>query len=252
IFTAMQQHPRWESFDFSKVRWVVSGGAPCPPPIFEKWWEKGIEFKTGYGMTESGPNTFWLPKELVKQKLGSVGRPLFHVEVKVIGPDGTELGANQVGELLIRGPHIVPGYWNRPEESAKALEGGWLHSGDLARYDEDGDYYIVGRLKEMIISGGENIYPAEVEAVLSGHPDVVAVALIGVPDEKWGEVGRAIVVARSGQGGALPDPEALLSYTRERLARYKVPKSVVFVDALPMTGAGKIDKIALQKQYGNR
>jgi fatty-acyl-CoA synthase len=208
-----------------------------------------VEFKTGYGMTESGPNTFWLPRELVKQKLGSVGRPLFHVDVKVAGPDGRELGANQVGELLIRGPHIVPGYWNRPEESAKALEGGWLHTGDLARYDEDGDYYIAGRLKDMIISGGENVYPAEVEAVLSGHPDVAAVALIGVPDEKWGEVGRAIVVPRT---GASPEPEGVLDYARDRLARYKVPKSVVFVEALPMTGAGKIDKIELLKRYGAR
>lgn len=247
IFIAMQQHPRWESFDFSKVRWVANGGAPCPPLVFEKWWAKGVEFKTGYGMTESGPNTFWLPKELVKQKPGSVGRPMFHVDVKVVRPDGSECDANEVGELLIRGPHIVPGYWHKPEESNHALRDGWLHSGDLARRDEDGDHYIVGRLKDMIISGGENIYPAEVEAAMSGHPDVVAVALIAVPDPKWGEVGKAIVVPRQGEP---PDPEALLEYARERLARYKVPKSVDFIDALPVTGAGKIDKIALQKQFG--
>ena len=163
------------------------------------------------------------------------------------GPDGSECAANEVGELMLRGPQIVPGYWNKPEESAKALAGGWLHTGDLARCDEDGDYYIVGRLKEMIISGGENIYPAEVEGVLAGHPDVVAVVLIGVPDEKWGEVGRAIVVLRDSER---PDPEALLQYARERLARYKVPKSVVYVQSLPMTGAGKVDKLALQQQYG--
>jgi fatty-acyl-CoA synthase len=141
----------------------------------------------------------------------------------------------------------VPGYWNRPGETRESIVDGWLHTGDLARRDAEGYYYIVGRLKEMIISGGENVYPAEVEAIMAGHPEVDSVAVIGVPDQHWGEVGRAIVVPRN---GSTPDPDALLAYARERLARFKVPKSVVYVDTLPLTGAGKVDKKALAEQYG--
>jgi fatty-acyl-CoA synthase len=247
MFIAQQNHPRWAEADFSRLRWVLSGGAPCPPPVFEPFWERGVDFKMGYGLTESGPNTFWLPPEDVRRKPGSVGVPLFHVDVQVVRPDGTKAAPDEVGELLIRGPQVVPGYWNRPEETAHTFVDGWLHTGDLARHDSEGYYYIVGRLKDMIISGGENIYPAEVEGVLASHPGVVAAALIGVPDPHWGEVGRAIVVARP---GAAPTAEALLAFARDRLARYKVPKSVIFVDALPMTGPSKVDKRLLTQQYG--
>ncbi|MDQ3928762.1 MAG: AMP-binding protein, partial [Chloroflexota bacterium] len=178
---------------------------------------------------------------------GSVGVPLFHVDVRVTRPDGSECEPDEVGELHIRGPQIVRGYWNRPEESARTIVNGWLHTGDLARRDEEGFYYIVGRLKDVIISGGENIYPAEVEAVISGHPSVASVALIGVHDEHWGEVGRAVVVLND---GCEPDGDGIIAYCRERLARYKTPKSVVFTDTLPVTGAGKIDKLALQAEFG--
>ncbi|MEO8288067.1 MAG: long-chain fatty acid--CoA ligase [Chloroflexota bacterium] len=247
MFVAMQQHPRWDTADFSRLRWVISGGAPCPPPIFERWWERGVEFKMGYGMTESGPNTFWLPSEEVRRKPGSVGLPLFHVDVKAIEPDGSECAPGEIGELLIRGPQVVPGYWNRAEESAQTIVDGWLHTGDLARRDEEGFYYIVGRLKEMFISGGENIYPAEIEAVLAGHHDVESTALIGVPDAHWGEVGCAIVTVRS---GSAITAEGLLDYARERLARFKVPKQIIFTDSLPVTGAGKTDKRLLMELYG--
>ncbi len=246
MFIAQQQHPRWKDADFSRLRYVLSGGAPCPPPVFEKWWEKGVDFKMGYGLTESGPNTFWLPPEDVKRKPGSVGKPLFHVDLRIVRPDGGECAPDEVGELLIRGPHVVPGYWNRPEETARAIVDGWLHTGDLARRDSEGYYYIVGRLKDMIISGGENIYPAEVEGVISGYPGVANVALIGLPDPHWGEVGCAVVVRLPGHD---VDPDALIAYCRERLARYKVPRSVVFADTLPLTGAGKIDKLALVQRY---
>jgi fatty-acyl-CoA synthase len=247
MFIAQQAHLRWEEADFSKLRWVISGGAPCPPPVFEKWWARGVDFKMGYGLTESGPNTFSMTAEDARRKPGSVGVPMFHVDVKVVRPDGETCAPDELGELLIRGPHIVPGYWNRPEETREALAGGWLHTGDLARCDAEGFYYIVGRSKEMIISGGENVYPAEVEAVMSEHPSVAAVAVIGVPDERWGEVGRAIVVLKP---GAEQDDDALLDYCRERLARYKAPKSIVYVEALPTTGAGKIDKRRLAEEYG--
>lgn len=247
MFIAQQAHPRWANTDFSRLRWVISGGAPCPPPVFERWWERGVDFKMGYGLTESGPNTFWMTSENARRKPGSVGVPLFHVDVRVVRPDGSDCDPDEVGQLLIRGPQVVPGYWNRPEETAKTLIDGWLHTGDLARRDEEGFYYIVGRLKDVIISGGENVYPAEVEAVISGHPSVASVALIAVSDSHWGEVGRAVVVLND---GCAPDAESIVAYCRERLARYKIPKSVVFADALPVTGAGKIDKIALQEQYG--
>lgn len=247
MFIMMQQHPRWAEADFSRCKLVISGGAPCPLPVFERFWAKGVDFKTGYGLTEAGPNTFWLPPEDVRRKPGAVGFPLFHVDVRIVREDGDECGHDEVGELVIRGPHVTPGYWNNPEATAAAIRGGWLHTGDLARRDGEGYYYIVGRLKEMIISGGENIYPAEVESVMHGHPAVAEAALIGVPDAKWGEVGRAVVVVR--RGASLTERE-LLSYLRECLAAYKVPKSVVFVETLPKTGANKVDKKLLQAKFG--
>ncbi|MCS6817128.1 MAG: AMP-binding protein, partial [Blastocatellia bacterium] len=188
----------------------------------------------------------WLPDEKTHRKPGSVGSPLFHVEVRIVRED-RDVGPGEVGELWIRGPHVVPGYWNHPEETARTIVEGWLRTGDLAQFDEEGDFYIVGRIKDVIISGGENIYPAEVESVLLGHPDVMEAALIGVPDPEWGEVGRAIVARRP--GSALTEAE-LLTYLRSRLAGYKIPRSVVFVHELPKTGAGKIDRIALKRQYG--
>jgi fatty-acyl-CoA synthase len=247
MFVAMQQHPRWNEADFSKLRLLISGGAPCPLPVFEKFWERGVDFKTGYGLTEAGPNTFWLPQADVRRKPGAVGFPLFHIDVKVINQQGAECGADEVGELLIRGPHVCGGYWNRPEETAQTIIDGWLHTGDLARRDSEGYYTIVGRSKDLIISGGENIYPAEVESVLHAHLAVAEAALIGVPDEKWGEVGRGIIVR---QPGASLTADELNAFCQARLARYKIPKSFAFVDALPKTAAGKIDKKVLQEKYG--
>ncbi len=247
MFIAMQQHPRWNEINFAKLKLLISGGAPCPLPVFEKFWDRGVDFKTGYGLTEAGPNTFWLPKADVRRKPGAVGFPLFHVDVKIVNDQGGECGADEVGELLIRGPHVCGGYWNRPEETARAIVDGWLHTGDLARRDGEGYYYIVGRNKDLIISGGENIYPAEVESVLHAHPLVAEAALIGVPDEKWGEVGRAIVVLQS--EAALTAAE-LTEFCQLRLARFKIPKSFVFVAALPKTAAGKIDKKLLQEEHG--
>jgi fatty-acyl-CoA synthase len=246
MFVMMQNHPRWEAADFSQLRFLISGGAPCPLPVFERFWAKGVDFKTGYGLTEAGPNTFWLPKELVQSKPGAVGFPLFHVDVKISGENGERLPAGQVGELLIRGPHVFSGYWNEPEATAASITDGWLHTGDLASCDEDGVYTIAGRLKDMIISGGENIYPAEVESVLHAHPDVAEAALIGVPDEKWGEVGWAVIVLRP---GAAAGEAAILDFCRDRLARYKIPKRVIVCDALPKTGANKVDKGQLQERF---
>jgi fatty-acyl-CoA synthase len=246
-FLMMIQHPRWESLDVSNVRLVMSGGGTCPTVVFESFWEKGVEFKTGYGLTEAGPNTFWLPTEYVNTKIGAVGRPLFHVDVKLVDESGVEVASNEIGHLLIRGPHVFGGYWNRPQATAETLVDGWLRTGDLARRDKDGDYYIVGRLKDMIKSGGENIYPAEVEDVMHSHPAIAEAALIPVPDPKWGEVGRAIVVRKP--SADLTDSE-FIAWLRDQMAHYKVPKSVTFVDALPKTAANKVDKQRLIEQYG--
>jgi fatty-acyl-CoA synthase len=246
MFVMMQNHPRLEKADFSRLKILISGGAPCPMPVFERFWEKGVDFKTGYGLTEAGPNTFWLPPEMVKEKPGAVGYPLFHVDVSIVDEEGNHLGTGETGELVIRGPHMFSGYWNNPVASADAVRDGWLHTGDLASRDEDGVFSIVGRLKDMIISGGENIYPSEIESVLHAHPVVAEAALIGMPDEKWGEVGWAIVVLRS---DVKISAEELIEFCRERLARYKIPKRIIFAEMLPKTGANKIDKNKLQEMY---
>jgi fatty-acyl-CoA synthase len=242
MFVAMQAHPRWSSAPLERLKIVISGGAPCPLPVFERFWARGIAFRTGYGLTEAGPNNFWLPAEQARSKPGAVGWPLMHVDIRIVDEHGRDCDPEHVGELWIRGPHVCPGYDRAPEATAASFVDGWLHTGDLARSDSDGCVTIVGRSKDMIISGGENIYPAEIESAIAGHPAVLEAALIGVPDERWGEVGRLFVVLHPGQ---LLDAEQLLEFLRPRLAKYKLPKSVVFIAALPRTGAGKIDKRAL-------
>jgi len=249
MFVMMQGHPRWPEADFSGLKIVISGGAPCPLPVFEKFWAKGVDFKTGYGLTEAGPNTFWLPPVDVQRKPGAVGKPLLHIEVDVIDDEGNSQSAGEAGELIIRGPHVTPGYWNNPDATRTAIVDGWLHTGDLAIRDDEGYYTIVGRLKDMIISGGENIYPAEVESVMHAHNAVAEAALIGMPDEKWGEVGCAVVVIKVGQ--TLTEA-TLIDFLTDRLARYKVPRQVIFVDDLPKTGPGKIDKKLLVQQLGEQ
>ncbi len=249
MFAMLQEHERWEDADFSRLKLVISGGAPCPLPVFERFWERGVDFKTGYGLTEAGPNTFWLPPGQVRAKPGAVGYPLMHVELLLLDTaTGEPVSAPETtGELLIRGPHRTPGYWNRPDATAEAIDpDGWLHTGDLARFDADGAYTIVGRLKDMYIYGGENIYPAEIEDVLHTHPDISDAAVFGLPDRTWGEIGCAVVVPVA---GADLQARRVRAWLKERLARYKVPRRIEFTEALPTTGAGKIDKRALQERY---
>lgn len=237
MFQMLQEHPRWAQADFSRLELVISGGAPCPLPVMEKFWERGVDFKMGYGLTEASGNNFWLPPELVRTKTGSVGYPIFHIDMKIIRNDGSEAGPGEEGELLIRGPHVFAGYWRNPEATAVSIRDGWLHTGDVAVRDGDGCYSILGRSKEMFISGGENVYPPEVESVLLAHPKVAEAAVVGVPHPTWGEVGRAFVVVEEGY-----DEAALRAFLGERLARYKLPRSIVVIDAMPLTAIGKIDK----------
>lgn len=248
MYQVLQTHPRWEQTDFSRLELVISGGAPCPTPIMEEFWQRGVDFKTGYGLTEASGNCFWLPPDQVRAKPGSVGYPLFHNRARIVDGDGNDVEPGTPGELWMKGPHIFAGYWNRPEATQEALAGGWLHTGDIAVQDDDGAFRIIGRSKEMYISGGENVYPAEVESVLAGHPAVDEAAVVGIPDEKWGEVGAAFVTLHAGH--VLEDGE-LVTFAGERLARYKLPRRVVVLDELPKTAIGKLDKKLMAAQIGD-
>ncbi|MCS7286027.1 MAG: long-chain fatty acid--CoA ligase [Anaerolineae bacterium] len=248
MYQMMAQAPNWEEADLSSLRFCTSGGAPLPVPLIEKYTrEKGIRFKQGFGMTEFGPGVFALAPEDAIRKAGSIGRPNFFVDVRIVDDENRPLGPNQIGELVLKGPSICSGYFGDPEATANMLdEEGWFHTGDLAYYDEEWYFYIVDRKKDMFISGGENVYPVEIEKVLYEHPAVHMCAVIGVPDPKWGEVGLACVVLKP---GTTATEEELIAFLRERLASYKVPKRIVFMDSLPISAAGKILKRELRKQF---
>jgi len=247
LFKLWRETPEYAAADFSHVHYFISGGAPCPVELIDAWRaEKGVIFRQGYGLTEVGPNCFSMTDEESAVKTGSVGKPIFHSRMRLVDPDGGEVGDDEVGELVIAGPHVCTGYWRKPEASDAVLKDGWFHTGDMARRDADGFYRIVGRFKDMIISGGENVYAAEVEAVFLEHPAVDEAALIGRPDEKWGEVGLMVVVLRNGSQAA---GDELIAFARERLAGYKVPKQVEFATALPYSPYGKVMKSELKAHY---
>jgi fatty-acyl-CoA synthase len=247
LFQLWLDSEAFTSAEFDHVRFFISGGAPCPPSLMEAWRAaKSVVFRQGYGLTEVGPNCFSMTDEESVTKAGSVGKPAFHSQMRLVDDQGIDVPAGQTGELIIKGPHVCNGYWKNPEATAGALRDGWFYTGDMARQDEDGFFYISGRFKDMIISGGENVYAAEVEAVLVEHPAVAEAALIGKPDEKWGEVGLMVVVLEKGQS---VEEVKLKAFCQERLARYKVPKQFIFVDALPYSPYGKVMKQELKKQF---
>ncbi len=247
MYLFISQHPDFEKTDFSHMRSWASGGSSMPVSLLETYDKRGIKIQQGFGMTETGPTVFLVDEEHAISKSGSVGKPQPWVDVRIVDREGTDVPVGEMGELLIKGPGVTPGYWQLPEITKNSFENGWLHSGDVSRRDEDGYYYIVDRWKDMFISGGENVYPAEVENVLFSNPAVAEAAVIGVKDEKWGEVGRAIVALKPNQ--TLSEQE-VIDFCKERLAKYKVPKSVVFIAALPRNAAGKVLKTDLRKQYG--
>lgn len=242
------QHPGFEAADLRHLAICGVGGAPVPLPLLEAYARKGVPLQQGYGMTETSPSVLVLDADQAVRKIGTTGLPVLHTQVRLVGEDGRDVAAGQVGELWVKGPNVTPGYWRRPEATAEAITGGWLHTGDAARVDDEGYYTIVDRWKDMYISGGENVYPAEVESVIYGLEGVVEAAVIGVPDPRWGEVGRAVVVRRE---GARLDEEAVLGHCQGRLARYKIPRSVVFVKELPRNAAGKVLKRELRSQLGD-
>ena len=246
MYLMLEQTGLIDKHDVSSMRVWTSGGSALPVTLVETYRQKGIIIQQGMGMTETGPTVFLIPYEDAVRKAGSVGKPVLHTQVCIQDQDGKILGPDEVGELCIRGS-ITTGYWNNPEATAKTIVDGWLHSGDAAMYDDEGFYYLVDRWKDMFISGGENVYPAEVEQVLYQHESIAEVAVIGVPHPKWQETGRAIVALKD---GASLTEEALIAFCQDKLARYKIPKSVVFVDALPRNDIGKVIKTDLREMFG--
>ncbi|MFQ3561854.1 long-chain fatty acid--CoA ligase [Streptomyces gramineus] len=243
MFQQISAQPRFADADLSSLRILLCGGAPVPQALIRTYQQRGLGFIQGYGMTETSPGVCLLDAEHALDKPGSAGLPHFFSDIRIVGHDGDA----SRGELLVEGPNVMSGYWNLPEETAAAFDDGWFRSGDVAHVDEDGYVTIVDRTKDMIISGGENIYPAEIENVLYEHPAVGDCAVIGVRDEKWGEVPRAVVVLAP---GAVASAEDILASLDGRLARYKIPKSLVFTDALPRSGAGKLLKPHIRDNFG--
>lgn len=233
----MAEHPSFAAADLTSLRMAVVGGAPMPESLLNTWSDRGVSLVQGYGLSEAAPNVLGLPPEYAPARVGYAGKAYPHVEVALAGPEGISIEGPATGELLVRGPNVFSGYWNDPRATEEALAGGWLHTGDVAERDEEGFYRIKDRVKDMFISGGENVYPAEVESVLAEHPAVVEAAVLGVPDERWGEAGVAVVATR-----AEVAPEDLITWCRERLASYKVPRRVEFIDALPRSGMNKVLK----------
>ena len=236
IWKLLMDAPQFADVRLDHVRWFISGGAPLPQYIIDAYQKRGVAFKQGYGMTEVGVNCFTMTVEDSFRKPGSIGRPMLFTEVRLENMDG------DVGEMWIRGPHVSKGYWNNEAATRESyLDDGWFRTGDLARRDEEGFFYIAGRRKEMFISGGVNVYPAEIEAELVSHAAVSDAAVVAFPDETWGEVGVAFVVGTATE-------EQLIEYLGSRLAKYKVPRRFVFVDALPRTPYGKVVKEELRRQ----
>ncbi|WP_079478626.1 o-succinylbenzoate--CoA ligase [Halobacillus salinus] len=244
IHSAIRQSPSFETANFESVRWFYSGGAPCQKELIQAYVERGLPFGQGFGMTETAPTVFMIAKEDYRRKAGSIGKPVTFCDVKLVREDGTTAGPGEVGELLIKGPNVMKEYWGLPEKTAETIQDGWLHSGDLAKQDEEGFFYIAGRKKDMIISGGENIYPLEVEQMISELPSVDEVAVVGSRDARWGEVPVAFV-------SFVGDPiskEDIQAFCKKRLAKYKVPTEVIVIDELPKNATGKIDKKTLHQQ----
>ncbi|MGE8035370.1 class I adenylate-forming enzyme family protein [Lysinibacillus sp. NPDC093692] len=228
---------------FPSMNVFLSGGAPCPYPIYDAFIKKGLFFKEGYGLTEAGPNNFYISREAACLKKGAVGKSMQFNEAKIINSAGESCAPNEVGELFVRGKHMFLFYWNNQQETEKIMHEGWLKTGDLAMMDEDGDFYIVGRSKEMIISGGENVYPQEVEQCILRHQLVQEVAVIGIADEYWGEIVVAFIVCQDQDETIL---EKIKEICNKHLGRYKIPRKIIVIDELPKTSVGKIDKKALQ------
>ncbi|MDF1595927.1 MAG: long-chain fatty acid--CoA ligase [Acidimicrobiia bacterium] len=247
VYQFLAEYEGWETADLSKVESWACGGSAMPVTLLERYAARGIHIRQGMGLTETSPTLFLTDEEHALSKAGSVGKPVLHTAIRVVDEEGTDVPTGDIGELWAKGPNVTPGYWERPEANRESFTDGWLHTGDAARIDEDGYVYIVDRWKDMYISGGENVYPAEVEQTLFRHDNVLDVAVIGVQDERWGESGLAVVVPRNPDAF---DPADIIHFCDDKLARYKIPKRAVAVDELPRNAAGKVLKRQLRQELG--
>ncbi len=242
LLQMMIQSELFEKIDLSAMRFFVIGGEPMPLPLIEKWHGKGIPIRQGYGLTEVGPSVTSLHQDDAIGKIGSIGQPNFYVEARIVDDYDNDVEPDEIGELILKGPTATPGYWQNPKATQQTIKDGWFHTGDLVKRDSEGYIYVVDRQKNMYISGGENVYPAEVEKFLNSHPDIEQAAIIGVPDEKWGEAGKAFIVKKS--ESQLTEKE-VIEFGLGNLAKYKIPKHIEFISEMPRNDAGKIDRKAL-------
>jgi fatty-acyl-CoA synthase len=240
----MARTPQFANSELKSVRFAVVGGEPMPIELIKKWQDKGVPIRQGYGLTEFGPNVFSLNEEDSIRKIGSIGFANFYVETRIVNDDNQDVAPGEIGELLLKGPACTPGYWNNTKATAETIQDGWLHTGDLVRCDAEGYFYVAGRKKDMYKSGGENVYPVEIERYLSSHPAIREVAVIGVTDAKWGEVGKAFIALRE---GASLTADEVLHFCEGQLAKYKTPKHVAFLKELPKSDSGKILKRQLRE-----
>ena len=246
-YQMLSEHPKFAETDLSSMRNVTCGGSAMPMRVLDAYEHKGVSFTGAYGMTETAPGATSLSPKYTREKAGSVGLSHYFVDVRVVREDFSDTEVGEIGEILIRGNNVINEYWNRPEASRDSfVDGDWFRSGDMGYFDEDGFLFIADRLKDMIISGGENIYPAEIEQMIIELEHISGVALIGIPDEKWGEVPWAIVSVAPGHTTSL---EEVRAHVDGRIARYKMPKNLIIVDEFPRTGSGKIRKADLRKMY---
>ncbi len=243
VAQALSRHPRFAATDLSSLRAVCTGSSTVPEAVIRPWMDRGIPVTQVYGMTESGPTAIALSIADAARKVGSCGKPVAHCDARIVGGDGHDVTAGQLGEIWLRGPNLMTGYWRNPEATSEAFTGEWLHTGDIGHQDADGFYYIDDRKKDVVISGGENIYPAELENVLADCPQIAEAAVIGRPDPEWGEVAVACIVPKP---NATLTREEVLALFQDRLARYKHPRNVVFLETLPRTAMGKVQKHELR------
>ncbi len=246
MFLFMSQHEDFNTTDFSNVETFICGAAPPPESLLTLYDQRGVPFCQGYGLTETAPFATFLTPEWSIEKLGSAGQAPMYIDVRIVDNENCEVSSGDRGEICIKGPNVMKGYWNRPEATAEAIDKeGWFHSGDVGYIDEDGFLFICDRLKDMVISGGENVYPAEVESVLFKHPNIAEVAVIGLADDKWGEAVTAVAALKEGSSLSL---EELREFATDHLAKYKIPLRLHLVDELPRNPAGKVLKYVLKEQ----
>ncbi|WP_328995106.1 long-chain fatty acid--CoA ligase [Kribbella sp. NBC_01245] len=243
MYADLANSPRWSSADLSSLRHLMCGGAAVSETLIRIYQSRGLVFCQGYGLTETSPGATFLESRESVRKAGTAGPPVFFGDIRVVGADGENVAVGEAGEVLIQGPQVSPGYWLNPLATDASLRSGWFASGDMAKVDDEGYLTIVDRVKDMFVSGGENVYPAEVENAIFGHPAVAEVAVVGVPDERWGEVGRAFIVCQSGQ--SLTTAE-LHAYLQDKLAKYKIPTQLQLLPTLPRTASGKVQKATLR------